>query len=498
MAYSDHYHYDQLNLATDERTEGEGTSNWQNATTAAESGGGQKGRTKDEERKWRRRRRRSTQLPTEEEKEEKREEGKEKEEKGEKESGTWPWPCSSSSSAFAASQPAQFRPPFRHRPPPPLSLAHCPRPSPSLPPSFAFSSPVLFALPLLLFLTLSSLFHTANARKSNEIEVDWSQFSRTLPSSPLARSEQLGRQFVPTKYLRLKEVLRFVCPPPNLPLAIHLVPAESALLCQLPAEQRERERALIGYCGPNTSDPRLTIRQYSPLPGKPTFREGLSYFFISTSDGTADGVQAISGGLCRSNALRLRVVVLPTPSEDALSSSRPADEITDLAELLFPHSPSSSVPPPSPRSAPAVASFGVFPAVLTLEDRAGQRRQVLVHSPAELAAQIDSASQHSGGGGLELSVHQQQQRRRGGGVEDGQMPRYEMSSSGREADNKHPAKQVRSPDPMAESQKLVYIIGYGESGAGGHEQTNHGSALGPSTATLAFAILMAMVFTISS
>ncbi|KAI3421926.1 Ephrin-B2a [Globodera pallida] len=395
--------------------------------------------------------------------------------------------------------------------------------------SLAAQPAILTPRPLLLlhFLLsiLCALSCTANARKSNEIEVDWTLRQqqqlqlRTLPASPLARSEQLGRQFVPTKYLRLKDVLSFRCPSSEVPLAVHLVPAESALLCQLPAEQRERERALIGYCGPNTSDPRLTIRQYSPLPGKPTFREGLSYFFISTSDGTAAGVQATSGGLCRSNALRLRVVVLPTPVDNASAASRPADEITDLAELLFPHSRTSPAAPPPPPSPPPPAallpsplpvSFGVFPAILTLEDRGGQRRQVLVHSPAELAAQIDSASQRSGGAGLELSVHQQpqpqqqQQRRRGGGnddgrVGDGQMPRYELSNNnnnGEHGDNgRHPPKSVRSPDPLAESQKLVYIIGYGDNtGAGGHEATSDCPAPAAPIASFALSILMTIIF----
>uniref|UniRef100_A0A183CRQ2 Ephrin RBD domain-containing protein n=1 Tax=Globodera pallida TaxID=36090 RepID=A0A183CRQ2_GLOPA len=178
-----------------------------------------------------------------------------------------------------------------------------------------------------------------------------------------------------------------------------------------------------------------------------------------TSDGTAAGVQATSGGLCRSNALRLRVVVLPTPVDNASAASRPADEITDLAELLFPHSRTSpAAPPPPPPSPPPAAllpsplpvSFGVFPP--------SSRWRTAVGSVAKR--------------GLELSVHQQpqpqqqqQQRRRGGGnddgrVGDGQMPRYELSNNNnnngeQHGDNgRHPPKSVRSPDPLAESQKL--------------------------------------------
>ena len=81
-----------------------------------------------------------------------------------------------------------------------------------------------------------------------------------------------------TKYLFLKDVLRFHCPTDK-HLAIHLVPAESAILCHLPEQQNGL--APIGFCGPNSgSDPRLIIRRYSPLPGKPSFREGNAYFFI--------------------------------------------------------------------------------------------------------------------------------------------------------------------------------------------------------------------------
>ena len=37
----------------------------------------------------------------------------------------------------------------------------------------------------------------------------------------------------------------------------------------------------FSYCGPNTGDPKISIRNYSPLPGKPLFNEGQSYYFIS-------------------------------------------------------------------------------------------------------------------------------------------------------------------------------------------------------------------------
>ena len=56
----------------------------------------------------------------------------------------------------------------------------------------------------------------------------------------------------------------------------------------------------------------------------------LSPPILATSDGTLEGSESLSGGLCRSDALRLRIVVLPSL---ASAQSRPADELTDLAQV---------------------------------------------------------------------------------------------------------------------------------------------------------------------
>jgi hypothetical protein len=37
---------------------------------------------------------------------------------------------------------------------------------------------------------------------------------------------------------------------------------------------------LIGFCGPNTSDPRLALRSFALMPNQPTFQVGEIYYFV--------------------------------------------------------------------------------------------------------------------------------------------------------------------------------------------------------------------------
>src|SRR5690349_12136634 len=104
----------------------------------------------------------------------------------------------------------------------------------------------------------------------------------------------------------MKEILRFKCAP-NAYYAIMLVSETAARNClvdssyssssTLPAEvsggssRRQRSHGAvekdagvakeIGLCGPNTGDPKVGVRAYSPIPDRPTFQEGRSYYLIS-------------------------------------------------------------------------------------------------------------------------------------------------------------------------------------------------------------------------
>uniref|UniRef100_A0A915NRC5 Ephrin RBD domain-containing protein n=1 Tax=Meloidogyne floridensis TaxID=298350 RepID=A0A915NRC5_9BILA len=390
-----------------------------------------------------------------------------------------------------------------------------------------YSKPLIFitfGAFLALFAFISAV-EGSNA-KSNEIDVDWTLGTTTGSNNSNLTKQQQNKYSsssilhpkVLTKYLFLKDVLRFHCPTDN-HLAIHLVPAESAILCHLPEQQNGL--APIGFCGPNSgSDPRLIIRRYSPLPGKPSFREGNAYFFISTSNGSPNGTSQTSGGLCRTEGLRLRVIILPSPSNNA-PLIRPADEWTDLAHLLMPIIIPTSFPSSetlttttttiSPPKASALSSNNnpVFPAILSLE-QGGQRHKVLVHSQQELTEQLNAVSTNGGqkvkneeerdvdddsdeNRGQRRNMGFEEENRKNNQKQDSslyelmdgktnkwpnsvnrlsQIENFEESKEEEEEERhlrrRRPVpKTARSPDPLVESQKLVYIIGYDGNGSGG-------------------------------
>ncbi|KAL7073427.1 hypothetical protein ACQ4LE_006955 [Meloidogyne hapla] len=388
-----------------------------------------------------------------------------------------------------------------------------------------FYSNILIFITFGTFLALFSFISTADGSntKSNEIDVDWTLGTTTGSNNSNITKQQNNNNNkyssilhpkVLTKYLFLKDVLRFHCPTDK-HLAIHLVPAESAILCHLPELEPQNGLAPIGFCGPNSgSDPRLIIRRYSPLPGKPSFREGNAYFFISTSNGSPNGTSQTSGGLCRTEGLRLRIIVLPSPSNNA-PLKRPADEWTDLAHLLMPIIIPTSLPPSEtstttipPPKASALSSNdnSVFPAILSLE-QGGQRHKVLVHSQRELTDQLNAVSTNVGRKikneeerdvDVDIDEKRGQQRHMVFGEEkqkynqkqdsslyelmDGRTnkwpgnrsPQTEDFGESKEEEERHlrrrrpVPKTARSPDPLVESQKLVYIIGYdGHGNVGG-------------------------------
>jgi hypothetical protein len=49
-----------------------------------------------------------------------------------------------------------------------------------------------------------------------------------------------------------------------------------ALNCQVRSESSQ----LVGFCGPNTSDPRLALRPFALVPNQPTFQTGEVYYFV--------------------------------------------------------------------------------------------------------------------------------------------------------------------------------------------------------------------------
>ncbi|MFH4976695.1 hypothetical protein AB6A40_003404 [Gnathostoma spinigerum] len=56
---------------------------------------------------------------------------------------------------------------------------------------------------------------------------------------------------------------------------------------------------------------RTTFRRYTPLPSGLEYAPGNSYYFISTSDGTPEGIEKKVGGLCHTKKMRLRIFIRP-------------------------------------------------------------------------------------------------------------------------------------------------------------------------------------------
>ncbi|XP_071489636.1 ephrin-B2-like [Diadema antillarum] len=76
-----------------------------------------------------------------------------------------------------------------------------------------------------------------------------------------------------------------------------------------------RQRHLLS-CNRPFVENKLTLlfQEHTPYPGGATFSHGENYYFITTSNGSANGIDNRSGGLCRSNNMRLRVYVKPKPT----------------------------------------------------------------------------------------------------------------------------------------------------------------------------------------
>ncbi|XP_071851989.1 ephrin-B2-like isoform X2 [Apostichopus japonicus] len=68
---------------------------------------------------------------------------------------------------------------------------------------------------------------------------------------------------------------------------------------------------------------RLLFQEHTTYPGDPIFKHGRDYYFITTADGTEDGIDQSQGGLCSSHYMKLLVHVIGDGITGIPSSSRP-------------------------------------------------------------------------------------------------------------------------------------------------------------------------------
>ncbi|GMR48648.1 hypothetical protein PMAYCL1PPCAC_18843 [Pristionchus mayeri] len=75
----------------------------------------------------------------------------------------------------------------------------------------------------------------------------------------------------------------------------------------------EEKPKLIGACKDNDRQSSLSIvfRKYSPIPGGLEFTPGHTYYVISTSTGTKEGLENRRDGLCKKHMMKIKFEVQP-------------------------------------------------------------------------------------------------------------------------------------------------------------------------------------------
>ncbi|CAJ0602503.1 unnamed protein product [Cylicocyclus nassatus] len=130
--------------------------------------------------------------------------------------------------------------------------------------------------------------------------------------------------------VNMDDTLRVICPGPGAEkryLKIHKVSALSYADCLL-----ETQKTLVVVCDGGSSSQKPTIigiRRYSPLPSAESllFEPGETYYWISTSSGTKEGINNAHYGMCAADNMRLVIHVrqhsdVPTSTKSSRSESR--------------------------------------------------------------------------------------------------------------------------------------------------------------------------------
>lgn len=112
--------------------------------------------------------------------------------------------------------------------------------------------------------------------------------------------------------VRLFDRVNILCPAPSqyptVPYEytkLYAVSLEGYDICEL---QHEKP---VGVCQDPTrqSTISITFRDFSPLPNAVEFQPGRSYYVISTSDGTKEGIDNRRDGLCKTKHMKLKFEV---------------------------------------------------------------------------------------------------------------------------------------------------------------------------------------------
>lgn len=99
----------------------------------------------------------------------------------------------------------------------------------------------------------------------------------------------------------------------------------------------------------------LLFQLDSPFPGGLTFRHSETYYFITTSDGTLEGLHRSENGLCETHNMKIMVYIKPKPTEAIPTdittarmrpSSRPPVRTTRPTTLPTTHRRTTTLPQP--------------------------------------------------------------------------------------------------------------------------------------------------------
>uniref|UniRef100_A0A915P2P8 Ephrin RBD domain-containing protein n=1 Tax=Meloidogyne floridensis TaxID=298350 RepID=A0A915P2P8_9BILA len=98
----------------------------------------------------------------------------------------------------------------------------------------------------------------------------------------------------------------------------------------------------LGVCSSPDRQSSITLvfREFSPLPSAFTFKPGHSYFVITTSNGTLNGLNNTQGGLCSTRNMRLKFDVLPSiSSNENEENPNPQENSKELVPTSSQHPP---------------------------------------------------------------------------------------------------------------------------------------------------------------
>uniref|UniRef100_A0A915HWA8 Ephrin RBD domain-containing protein n=1 Tax=Romanomermis culicivorax TaxID=13658 RepID=A0A915HWA8_ROMCU len=118
-------------------------------------------------------------------------------------------------------------------------------------------------------------------------------------------------------YVQILDKIEFVCPTYRNEVGSNLENVEQLIIYRVDeigyksCTVNQPSKSLIGICSNPARNSRIPVvfRDFTPLPNLMEYRPGKSYYFISTSNGTRNGLYNLDGGLCSKKNMRLKVHV---------------------------------------------------------------------------------------------------------------------------------------------------------------------------------------------